>query len=287
MPSGEFTPEYSTNSIFYDTDMEDCLTNHIEDMEAEINTLETGKANVNHVHEGYALVGHVHNEYAPVNHSHSEYAVVAGSNEFNGEQKFKNAEYCNTLSDTASGVGCAFKASRALVNEALVDKLIITSTTRQMPIYTYTGVSDGAMSGLTKIGYIDTNGNAVFNGTVSATNIKDSVVEQGTVGNMRYQKWSSGKSEAWYSESLGELSLNTGMAGGVWSSIACNGRVVTFPTGLFIGKPLAVSNVYSDGYTFSQVAAADSTRMIYRIWSPYSITISGTEIVIHVVGKWK
>lgn len=80
-----------------------------------------------------------------------------------------------------------FKASRALINEVLVDKLIITSTTGQMPIYTYSGTSDGAMFGLVKIGYIDTNGNAVFNGAISATNIKDSVVEQGTVGNMRYQ----------------------------------------------------------------------------------------------------
>lgn len=67
MPSGEFTPEYSSNSIFYDTDMEDCLTNHIEDMEAEINTLEIGKANLNHVHT----------EYAPIDHTHSDYAMAS------------------------------------------------------------------------------------------------------------------------------------------------------------------------------------------------------------------
>lgn len=284
---GEFSPEYSSNVIYYDTNTNECLTTHIEDMETDISSLQTGKANTNHIHTEYAAANHIHNDYAPVNHSHDGYAAITGSNEFNGEQKFKNSEYCNILNDTASGVGCAFKASRALVNEALIDKLVITATTGQMPIYTYGGVSDGSMSGLTKVGYIDANGNAVFNGTISATNIKDSVVEYGIFGNMRYQKWSSGKSEAWYHESLGELSLSTGMAGGVWSSTACNGRVVNFPSGLFISKPLAVSNVYSDGYTFSQVAAADNTRMIYRIWSPYSITISGTEIVIHVVGRWK
>lgn len=285
--NGTFDPMYSSNNIWVDTDMESCLTDNLEDIESDISSLQTSKANVNHVHEGYSLVGHVHSEYAPVSHSHNEYAVIADSNEFNGEQKFTNSEYCDSLNDTADGVGCAFKASRALINEALVDKLIITSTTGQMPIYTYSSTSDGIMSGLIKIGYVDTNGNAVFNGTVSATNIKDSVIEQKTIGNMHYQKWSSGKSEAWYYESLGTLSLTTGMAGGVYSSTACNGRVVNFPTGLFISKPLAVSNVYSDGYTFSQVAAADNTRMIYRIWSPYSITISGTEIVIHVIGRWK
>lgn len=285
--NGEFDPIYSSNNIFVDTNVDKCLTMHLEEMATNISTLQTSKANTNHVHEEYSLVGHTHNEYAAINHSHNGYAVIADSNEFNGEQKFTNSEYCGGLSDTADGVGCAFKASRALINEALVDKLIITSTTGQMPIYTYSGTSEGSMSGLVKIGYVDTNGNAVFNGTISATNIKDSVVEQGTVGNLRYQKWSSGKSEAWYYESLGELSLTTGMAGGVYSSTACNGRVVNFPSGLFVSKPLAVSNVYSDGYTFSQVAGADSTRLIYRIWSPYPITISGTEIVIHIIGRWK
>nr|DAL94287.1 MAG TPA: hypothetical protein [Caudoviricetes sp.] len=285
--NGTFDPTYSSNQIWIDTNINECLTTRLDNVNGDISSLQTGKADVSHTHEGYSLVGHTHSEYAPINHSHSGYAVIADSNEFNGEQKFTNSEYCGSLSDTADGVGCAFKASRALINEVLVDKLIITSTTGQMPIYTYSGTSDGAMSGLVKIGYIDTNGNAVFNGAISATNIKDSVVEQGTVGNMRYQKWSSGKSEAWYYESLGELSLTTGMAGGVYSSTACNGRVVNFPSGLFVSKPLAVSNVYSDGYTFSQVAGADSTRLIYRIWSPYSITISGTEIVIHIIGRWK
>lgn len=275
--NGEFDPIYSSNNIFVDTNVDKCLTTHLEEMATNISILQTSKANTNHVHEEYSLVGHTHNGYA----------AIASSNEFNGEQKFTNSEYCASANDTANGVGCAFKASRALINEALVDKLIITSTTGQMPIYTYSGTSDGAMSGLVKIGYIDTNGNAVFNGAISATNIKDSVVEQGSVGSLRYQKWSSGKSEAWYCESLGELSLTTGMAGGVYSSTACNGRGVNFPSGLFVSKPLAISNIYSDGYTFSQVAAADTTRLIYRIWSPYPITISGTEIVINIVGRWK
>lgn len=275
--NGEFDPIYSSNNIFVDTNMEECLTTQLEDIESDISTLQTNKANVNHNHS----------EYAFINHSHDGYAVATGSNDFNGEQKFINSEYCASVNDTADGVGCAFKASRALINEVLVDKLIITSTTGQMPIYTYGGTSDGAMSGLVKIGYIDTNGNAAFNGAISATNIKDSVVEQGNVGSLRYQKWSSGKSEAWYYESLGELSLTTGMAGGVYSSTACNGRVISFPSGLFAGKPIVVGNVYSDGYTFCQVAAADSTRAIYRIWSPYPITISGTEMMIHAIGKWK
>lgn len=311
-----FDPTYSSDKIWVGEDYDLCLTDDLADIKSDIAALETGKSNTNHTHTEYAPFSHTHTGYATAtdvselqtlvgdtsvssqissavsgkantDHTHSGYAAIIGSNEFNGEQKFTNSQYCGTLNDTANGVGCAFKASRALVNEALVDKLVITSTTGQIPIYTYGSISNGSITNLTRVGYIDSSGNAVFNGTVSATNIQDSVVEQGTVGNMRYQKWSSGKSEAWYYENLGEVALTTSMAGGVWSNTSCNGRVVNFPSGLFIDKPIAVSNVYSDGYTFSQVAGADRTRMIYRIWSSYSITISSTEISIYVVGKWK
>lgn len=50
MPNGDFEPMYSTNNIWYDTYTAQCLTNHLEDMGADIDTLQTGKANVNHTH---------------------------------------------------------------------------------------------------------------------------------------------------------------------------------------------------------------------------------------------
>lgn len=215
-------------------------------------------------------------------------AVIAnGNNEFAGEQKFTNSQYCNTLNDTANGVGCAFKASRVLMNEALVDKLVITSGTGEMPIYKYNGTSGGSMSGMTKIASIGADGNTVFNGTISAANLADTVVEQGTSGNFTYQKWSSGRAEAWYSEYIGNTSLTTSMAGGVWSNASCSERIANFPSGLFIASPMAIGNVYSNGYTLCQVAAVDTTRMIYRIWSPYSAAISGTQVSIYLVGRWK
>lgn len=60
MPNGEFTPEYSSNSIFYDTNVNECLTNHIEGIESDISSLQTGKSDVNHTHAGYAAVDHNH-----------------------------------------------------------------------------------------------------------------------------------------------------------------------------------------------------------------------------------
>lgn len=67
MPNGEFNPEYSSNSIWYDTDMEECLTDHIDDIQAEIDTLQINKANTNHTHS----------EYAPISHSHTGYAAAS------------------------------------------------------------------------------------------------------------------------------------------------------------------------------------------------------------------
>lgn len=95
------------------------------------------------------------------------------SNIFDGEQKYFNTTHCPTVTDTAGGVGCAFKASRGLFNEALIDKIIMTSSTKKIPFYKYTGASGGAMTGLTEVASIDTNGSAVFNGTIHIKSTAD------------------------------------------------------------------------------------------------------------------
>lgn len=84
----------------------------------------------------------------------STYAKVTTANDYNGEQRFKNATYCPTITDTASGIGCAFKASRGLVNELLADKIIATASTGKIPFYSYTGASNGSMTGLTEFAYL-------------------------------------------------------------------------------------------------------------------------------------
>lgn len=88
------------------------------------------------------------------------YAKLATANVYNGEQKFQNSSYCPTVTDTASGVGCAFKASRGMANELLVDKLIMTASTGKIPFYKYTGTSGGSMTGLTEVCSI-TNAGAI------------------------------------------------------------------------------------------------------------------------------
>lgn len=92
------------------------------------------------------------------------YAKTDAANTYNGEQKFANSSYCPTITDSASGVGCAFKASRGLANEMLVDKLIMTASTGKLPIYKYTGTSGGAMTGLTEVAAIHPNGSITIAG---------------------------------------------------------------------------------------------------------------------------
>ena len=83
MPNGDFEPMYSTNNIWYDTYTAQCLTNHLEDMGADIDTLQTGKANVNHTHNEYSPINHEHSEYALVNHSHTGYALIGHTHSYN------------------------------------------------------------------------------------------------------------------------------------------------------------------------------------------------------------
>lgn len=88
------------------------------------------------------------------NNTFSGSNIFSKSNTFDGEQKFANSQYCPTVNDTAPGVGCAFKASRGLFNEALIDKIIMTAHTGGIPFYTYSGANSGAFIGLTEVARI-------------------------------------------------------------------------------------------------------------------------------------
>jgi hypothetical protein len=123
-------------------------------------------------------------------------------------------------------------------------------------------------------------------GVIQST-VSDFIVESGTSSDWNYTKWNSGKSEAWRTIELGDVPLTSSLAGGVYSNTSYNGRGVTLPSGLFTAIPLAFANVYSNGYTICQVASANTTQLVYRLWSPYSATVSGTIVSLYVVGKWK
>jgi hypothetical protein len=95
----------------------------------------------------------------------SDFALKAASNQFDGEQKFVHSQYCPTVTDSATGIGCGFKASRGLFNEALIDKVVMTASTKKIPFYTYNGTSSGSMSNMKEVSHIDSNG--VYQGSAS------------------------------------------------------------------------------------------------------------------------
>ncbi|MBQ8570267.1 MAG: hypothetical protein IJ444_02015 [Kiritimatiellae bacterium] len=71
---GNFVPTYSTDNIWRDENMDQCLSDDLDTIEANIAALQTGKANTTHAHSEYALANHEHSEYALENHEHDGYA---------------------------------------------------------------------------------------------------------------------------------------------------------------------------------------------------------------------
>ena len=263
--NGEFSPEYSTNSIFYDTNMNECLTTHIEGIESEIVSLQTGKANINHAHPEYASVTHTHEEYAMKTYVDSQdngkVDKVDGkelsSNDYTDAEKTKLAGIetgANKYTLPIAGTSLGGVKTTSIVSSS--SGYTACPIIGGVPYYkdtntTYTSLKNPnkltlQFNGSTNKTY-DGSSAQTFNVTPSAIGVSDYVIETGTSGGLTYRKWNSGVSEVWYLEYLGALSLTTGMAGGVYSSTACNGRVINFPSGLFVSKPIVVGNVYSDG----------------------------------------
>lgn len=302
---GEFSPEYSSNAIYYDTNVNECLTTHIEGMESGIASLQTGKANTNHTHTEYAPIAHTHTEYATEEyvdtHVNSKVDKVDGkelsSNDYTDAEKTKLAGIATgankyTLPTAGFSLGGVKTTSTISSNSGYTACPIIGG----VPYYKDTNTTYSSLknpykltlqfNGITNKTY-DGSSAQTFNVTPSAIGVADYVVAQGTSGGLTYRKWNSGVSEAWYYEVLGEIQLTASMISGVWSNSLYNSRIVNFPNGLFIDIPTAVGNIYGSAYLNFQIASAIKSKMVYRIWCPYSTTVSGGYVSIHVIGRWK
>lgn len=74
MANPNFDGLWSTNQVWRDLDETRCLTDDLDNIEADIAEMQTGKAASDHTHTGYAAAEHTHDGYAPATHSHTEYA---------------------------------------------------------------------------------------------------------------------------------------------------------------------------------------------------------------------
>lgn len=315
MSNPNFSPEYSTNSIWVDEDQEVCLTDYLDGMETNIESLQTGKANTNHTHAEYAPLEHEHVQYALTNHTHVGYATeeyvgthiegkvdkVDGkelsSNDYTDTEKAKLAGIATgankyTLPTAGANLGGVKTTSTVSSNSGYTACPIIEG----VPYYKDTNTTYSALknpneltlqfNGSTNKAY-DGSSAQTFNVTPDAIGISDYVVETGISGNLTYRKWSSGIAEAWYNEVLRNLPLTSEMTTGVWSNSSYNNRSVNFPSGLFVDIPMAVGNIYGTAYLHLQVSSAIKSKMVYRIWCPYSTNASGGYVSIYVIGRWK
>lgn len=73
MSNENFVPTYSTDMIYYSSDMDRCLTDDLDTLANNISALDStvaGKAPAVHSHPGYAAVNHTHNQYVTIDHDH-------------------------------------------------------------------------------------------------------------------------------------------------------------------------------------------------------------------------
>ena len=133
MPNGEFSPEYSSNSIYYDTNLDECLTTHIEDMESDIASLQTGKANTNHTHTEYASINHTHSDYATVSHKHSSSDITSGTLPIS-----KGGTGASTVSDILTNLGNIGKVYSSTPSSKSIAKMTLeTIASLTLPAGTY------------------------------------------------------------------------------------------------------------------------------------------------------
>lgn len=218
---------------------------------------DVGASASDHNHDTvYSKLGHTHTEYATSGHGHTNYVdlssaqTITAAKTFNGEQKFYNASYCPTITDSAGGVGCAFKASRGLFNEALIDKLIMTGSTGKIPFYKYTGTSGGSMTGLTEVASISSTGEVISRSANAFRSIQ---------GNYGFILRNDGSN-------LFFMFTNSGDSAGSWNSLR------PFTINCATGK-LSSSTTYNNTATYATNMYVGSSGMIYRTTNTSSRTI--------------
>lgn len=130
---GTFDPTYSSNQIWVDTNVNECLTTHLDDMEDNISSLQTSKANVSHTHSEYAPVNHSHSDYALTTHKHSASDITSGvlpiSNGGTG---------ASTVNGILTNIGNIGKVYSATPNSKFVAKMEMTTiASLTLPAGTY------------------------------------------------------------------------------------------------------------------------------------------------------
>ena len=127
MPSEYFNPTHSTDEIWRAQNMDVCLSDDLDTIEANITALTTsvaGKANADHSHSGYAVTDHSHTDYAAVEHTHTGFAAEnhehSGYAEANHTHDYASVDHTHTGYASSSDVA----ALQTLVGDTAVSSQI-------------------------------------------------------------------------------------------------------------------------------------------------------------------
>ena len=101
MATTEFNPMHSTNDIWRNENMDQCLTDDLDAMDTAIAALQTGKADTTHTHTGFAVASHSHTPEsigaAATSHTHTDYAAAD-----HAHTAYASAEHTHTVFPSAA-----------------------------------------------------------------------------------------------------------------------------------------------------------------------------------------
>ena len=113
----------------------------------------------------------------------------------------------------------------------------------------------------------------------------DYIVEQNTSGDWTYRKWNSGKSEAWYFNSV-TLSLQT-----AWGSLYFSGSNSNFsiPNSVFNSTPTVVATVGNNSHMMgmSLTTNTNASNVNGYIWASRSEANLSIMVRLYCFGTWK
>lgn len=113
------------------------------------------------------------------------------------------------------------------------------------------------------------------------------IAEEGQDGDWYYIKRSNGIAECWREKYYGSVAINNAW-GAIYESVELPS--ISFPTGLFIEKPMVcnVSKSGGQGVFYVELGGPTLTGTSgLWLWRPTSTTILNAAISIHAIGKWK
>ena len=113
--------------------------------------------------------------------------------------------------------------------------------------------------------------------------ISDFVIEQGTIGIWKYEKWASGKSICYGSKRYDDLTTPQSWGSGFFADIL---DFDSFPTGCFNAAPVAFLSIYGNGLRSIQISGLYKDHIDIRVNDMGNQANTAT-ISVYAIGRWK